>query len=76
MIKAPDGMGLFEFCVVTFQRTPQLMRGAPQRLAGKHKAIVMAQMEVAAGEVKPVSALPGSAAASPESGDSMGVRPL
>ena len=56
VIKPPDGMGLLEYCVVASLRAPQLMHGAVQRLDGEHKAIVMAQMEVAAGKVKPLPA--------------------
>jgi hypothetical protein len=45
-------MGAFEFVVLAKLRAGQLMRGCLPRSAGTHKAIVIAQLEVAEGKVE------------------------
>ncbi|HSC25803.1 MAG TPA: hypothetical protein VLD67_00930 [Vicinamibacterales bacterium] len=51
MIHRPAGVGAFEFVVVSSLRAAQLMRGCTPRVPGTHKRTVIAQLEVAAGEV-------------------------
>ena len=51
MIEPPPGVGVFEFVVLSTLRAAQLMRGCRPRVAGTHKATVIAQGEVAAGLV-------------------------
>ena len=51
-IRRPDNIGKFEFVILATQRAAQLMRGCIPRIDGStHKAIVIAQGEVAAGMV-------------------------
>jgi DNA-directed RNA polymerase subunit K/omega len=52
MVKRPDVIGAFTFVVLARQRALQLALGCTPRLAGLHTVAVMAQMEVAAGEVR------------------------
>jgi DNA-directed RNA polymerase subunit K/omega len=51
VIHRPDGIGAFEFSVLSALRAGQLMRGCLQRVDGDHKSTVIAQVEVAAGKV-------------------------
>ena len=51
MIQRPAGIGAFQFVVLTSLRAAQLMRGCRPRVDGTHKAIVLAQVEVAEGKV-------------------------
>ena len=56
-IRRPDNIGKFEFVILATQRAAQLMRGCTSRIdGGTHKAIVIAQGEVAAGMVIDTSA--------------------
>jgi hypothetical protein len=52
MVKRPDVIGAFRFVALARLRVLQLAKGCTPRLAGTHTIAVMAQMEVAAGEVK------------------------
>lgn len=52
MVKRPESIGAFQFVVLSRLRATQLMAGCTPRLAGVHTAAVMAQMEVADGQVK------------------------
>jgi hypothetical protein len=52
MVKRPESIGAFQFVVLSRLRATQLMAGCAPRLAGIHTAAVMAQMEVADGQVK------------------------
>ncbi|WP_110170561.1 hypothetical protein [Luteitalea pratensis] len=52
MVKRPVEIGAFQFVVLSRLRATQLMAGCTPRLAGVHTAAVMAQMEVADGQVK------------------------
>jgi DNA-directed RNA polymerase subunit K/omega len=57
---------LFEFVVLSTLRAAQLMRGCSPRVAGVHKATVIARAEVAGGFVTPwVHDEAGAAPASP-----------
>lgn len=47
----PSRVGTFEFVVISGLRAAQLMRGCTPRLQSTHKRTVVAQMEVAAGEI-------------------------
>jgi hypothetical protein len=51
VVRKPEGVNPFEFIAVSVLRTRQLLRGCTPRIAGSHKATVMAQMEVSAGMV-------------------------
>ncbi len=51
MIQRPDGMGKFEFVILSKLRAAQLMRGCIPRVEGGHKPTVTAQYEVAEGKV-------------------------
>ena len=55
MIPRPPGVGVFQFVVLSSLRAAQLMRGCPARVDGMHKAIVIAQLEVAEGKVTQIS---------------------
>jgi DNA-directed RNA polymerase subunit K/omega len=56
-IRRPDNIGKFAFVILATQRAAQLMRGCTSRIdGGTHKAIVIAQGEVAAGMVVDTSA--------------------
>jgi hypothetical protein len=56
-IRRPDSIGKFAFVILATQRAAQLMRGCTSRIdGGTHKAIVIAQGEVAAGMVVDTSA--------------------
>lgn len=50
-MQRPAGMTVFEFVVISSLRAAQLMRGCTPRVAGDHKRIVIAQLEVAGGHV-------------------------
>jgi len=52
-------MGAFQFVVLATLRTAQLMRGCRPRVDGAHKAMVIAQSEVAQGKVEALMAPPG-----------------
>ena len=53
----PQHLGVFEFVVVASLRAGQLMRGCTPTINGHtHKAIVIAQLEVAEGTVSRVPA--------------------
>jgi hypothetical protein len=51
MVQRPTSIDAFEFAVVSSLRAEQLMRGCTPHVTGTHKAIVTAQLEVAAGKV-------------------------
>lgn len=57
MVKRPDDLGAFAFVTLARLRVLQLAQGCTPRVPGVHTIAVMAQMEVAAGEVKPDAAL-------------------
>lgn len=44
-------MGAYQFVVLAALRAAQLMKGCRPRVEGTHKAIVIAQLEVAQGKV-------------------------
>ena len=50
-MQRPAGMTVFEFVIISSLRAAQLMRGCTPRVAGDHKRIVTAQLEVAGGFV-------------------------
>ena len=50
-IQRPPGVGVFQFVVLSSLRAAQLIRGCLPRVDGTHKAMVMAQIEVAEGKV-------------------------
>lgn len=52
MVRRPDVIGAFRFVALSRLRALQLAQGCTPRVAGTHTVAVMAQMEVAAGEVK------------------------
>ena len=47
----PDGVGAFEFVVLSTLRAAQLMRGCIPKVESAHKATTTAQWEVAAGMI-------------------------
>jgi hypothetical protein len=49
MVTRPAGVNAYEFIAVSALRAQQLLAGCTPRLPGEHTAMVMAQMEVAAG---------------------------
>jgi len=51
MIARPPATNAYEFVVVASLRARQLIEGSVPRCPGEHKAITMAQMEVAEGRV-------------------------
>jgi DNA-directed RNA polymerase subunit K/omega len=51
MIQHP-GIPTFEFIVLSSLRAAQLMRGCTPRVDASHKRMVIAQLEVAAGEIQ------------------------
>ncbi len=52
MVRPPLQMGKYQFAVLSSLRAAQLMHGCIPRIdAPAHKAIVVAQMEVAAGHI-------------------------
>lgn len=55
MVQRPDGMGAFEFAVVSALRAVQLMQGSTVRIESAGKLITKAQLEVAAGKVRQVA---------------------
>jgi DNA-directed RNA polymerase subunit K/omega len=56
------GIGTFEFIVLSSLRAAQLMRGCTPRVTATNKRMVIAQMEVAAGEIVRAPNLPVPAA--------------
>ena len=52
MVKRPEDIGAFQFVILSQLRATQLQTGCTPRLAGIHTHAVMAQMEVADGQVK------------------------
>jgi DNA-directed RNA polymerase subunit K/omega len=58
MIHRPTSMNAFEFVRVATLRATQLTRGCLPRLAGGHRSVLTAQLEVAAGKVR-AEARPG-----------------
>jgi hypothetical protein len=57
MVQHP-GIGTFEFIVLSSLRVAQLMRGCTPRIAAENKRMVIAQLEVAAGEIRRSPATP------------------
>jgi DNA-directed RNA polymerase subunit K/omega len=55
VIQPPPGVGAFQFVVLANLRAAQLIRGCRPRVEGAHKAIVIAQIEVAEGKVMQTS---------------------
>lgn len=51
MVTRPEHMNKFEFVAVSALRAQQLVAGCLPRLEGWHRPTIMAQMEVAAGQV-------------------------
>ena len=51
MVSRPADVNAYEFIVVCALRAQQLLSGCTPRQPGEHAATVMAQMEVAAGNV-------------------------
>jgi DNA-directed RNA polymerase subunit K/omega len=49
VVQRPPEFSAFEFAVLSGLRAAQLMRGCTPRIAGAHKMIMTAQLEVAAG---------------------------
>ena len=58
MIQRPPGVGIFQFVVLATLRAAQLMRGCRPKVEGRHKATVIAQLEVSEGKVMQVCAPP------------------
>ena len=58
MVERPAQWNAYEFVVVASLRAHQLMGGCLPRVAGTHKATILAQMEVSAGKVARVEAVP------------------
>lgn len=53
-VRRPEGVGAFQFVVVSALRASQLMRGCIPRVNGSHRATVIAQLEVATGKIREV----------------------
>jgi hypothetical protein len=51
-------MGAFQFVILSTLRAAQLIRGCRPLIAGTHKAIITAQVEVAAGMVRQLAVPP------------------
>ena len=51
LVQRPRDGNAYEFIVVSALRAQQLLAGCTPRLSGDHTPMVMAQMEVAAGQV-------------------------
>jgi hypothetical protein len=51
MVNRPTDVNAYEFITVCVLRAQQLLAGCTPRIAGDHRATVMAQMEVVAGKV-------------------------
>jgi len=51
VIQRPDGVGAFQFVILSTLRAAQLIRGCRPRVDGMHKATVTAQIEVSEGKV-------------------------
>jgi DNA-directed RNA polymerase subunit K/omega len=58
MVNRPSGTNALEFAVVSGLRAAQLIRGSTPRIEGTHKVITTAQLEVAAGKIVRLPALP------------------
>jgi DNA-directed RNA polymerase subunit K/omega len=54
VIRRPPELGAFQFVVLAALRAAQLTRGCSPRVEGTHKAIVIAQAEIAQGKVTQV----------------------
>jgi DNA-directed RNA polymerase subunit K/omega len=69
-------VGAFQFVVLANLRAAQLIRGCRPRVDGAHKAIVIAQIEVAEGKVvqTPLGTLPAVAEGSSPRSDKDSVR--
>jgi DNA-directed RNA polymerase omega subunit len=52
--RLPDS-NAFELVVLATKRAQQLIRGCTPKMAGNHKATVMAQMEIAGGKIARVT---------------------
>jgi DNA-directed RNA polymerase subunit K/omega len=51
LVTRPQSANAYEFIVISALRAQQLLAGCTPRLSGEHTPMVMAQMEVAAGQV-------------------------
>jgi hypothetical protein len=52
-IRRPDGIGAYQFAVVSALRAGQLIRGCTPRIdGGSRRATVIAQLEVASGKIR------------------------
>lgn len=60
MIQRPQDSNAFEFVIASALRAAQLMRGCVPRVAGLHKHITTAQMEVASGKVTKLADVPAA----------------
>jgi DNA-directed RNA polymerase subunit K/omega len=58
VVRRPIGMNPFEFSVVSSLRAAQLLRGCIPLVDGPQKMIMTAQLEVAAGKISKVIAIP------------------
>jgi DNA-directed RNA polymerase subunit K/omega len=58
MVNRSQASNAFEFVTVAALRNQQLTRGCIPRITGNHKQITIAQMEVVAGLVARVPAVP------------------
>jgi len=52
LVTRSSAVNAYEFIVVSALRAQQLLAGCTPRLPGEHTPMVMAQMEVAAGQVR------------------------
>lgn len=67
MIHRPEGMGAFQFVVLSSLRAVQLTRGCRPRVdGGDHKRNVIAQLEVAEGKVTELIPAPAAVEAATE----------
>lgn len=67
MIHRPEGMGAFQFVVLSSLRAVQLTRGCRPRVdPGDHKRNVIAQLEVAEGKVTELIPAPAAVEAPTE----------
>ena len=63
-VRRPEGIGAYQFVVLSALRASQLMRGCVQKVdGGTHRATVIAQLEVASGMIGDIDgqAPPGNA---------------
>ena len=61
MVKRPELIGAFTFVALARLRVAQLSQGCTPRVPGDHTIATLAQMEVAAGEIKACDVLEGVA---------------